>query len=167
QGQTFDGQTPDVPMTLWDVHAAYERGNWRLRALYTQATLDDTLAVNRELTAGNGIGDGEAIAEKLTGWYVEAGYDIMPALGGPAEQSLYPWVRYSALDTQASLASGVKNAGFTKDPANDRTVTEVGLHYMPHPQVVVKAEYRDWSSEADAASANNQDEYVVGLGYQF
>ncbi|HKJ70213.1 MAG TPA: hypothetical protein VKA55_00470, partial [Gammaproteobacteria bacterium] len=112
QGQTFDGQTPDVPMTLWDVHAAYERGNWRLRALYTQATLDDTLAVNNQALAdlqssnpGATAADVSAVAEKLTGWYVEAGYDIMPALGGPAEQSLYPWVRYSALDTQASLAS--------------------------------------------------------------
>jgi len=174
QGRIFDGQTPDVPMTLWDVHAEYERGNWRLRALYTQATIDDTLAVNNQALAdlqasnpGATAADVSAVAEKLTGWYAEAGYDIMPALGGPSEQSLYPWVRYSALDTQASLASGVKAAGFTKDPANQRTVTEVGLHYMPHPQVVVKAEYRDWSSEAQADADNNQEEFLVGIGYHF
>lgn len=169
--QAFNGQTPDVPMTLWDVHADYERGNWRLRALYTQATIDDTLAVSQQLASDAGVSPAnfDPVGEKLTGWYAEAGYDIMPALGGPSEQSLYPWVRYSALDTQASIASDVKAAGFTKDPANDRTLTEAGLHYMPHPQVVVKAEYRDWSSESDsdAAGENNQEEYLVGIGYNF
>ncbi|MFB6260967.1 MAG: hypothetical protein ABEJ96_09650, partial [Thiohalorhabdaceae bacterium] len=141
QGQSFDGQKPDVPMTLWDVHAEYKAGPVWLRALYSQATIDDTLAVNRGLAtddSGNPVSD-EAIPEKMTGWYVEAGYDIMPMLGGPGEQKLYPWVRYSSLDTQASLASDVKSAGFTADPANDRAVTAVGLHYMPHPQVAVKA----------------------------
>ena len=45
-----------------------------------------------------------------------------------------------------------------------RTITEVGLHYMPHPNVVVKADYRDFESDGEA---NNQDELQLGIGYNF
>ncbi|HKJ88357.1 MAG TPA: hypothetical protein VKA48_07600, partial [Gammaproteobacteria bacterium] len=159
QGQEFAGKQVDVPMTLAEVHAEWKRDNVWLRALYAQATIGDTTAVSNDL--------GEAIGERMTGWYAEAGYNIMPALGGPGDQALYPWVRYTALDTQASLASGVKDAGFSKDPANDRSAWVAGLQYHPHPQVALKAEYRDWSSKADSRSANNGEEYLVGVGYSF
>jgi opacity protein-like surface antigen len=86
----------------------------------------------------------------------------MPFIADRPEQSLYPWVRYSSLDTQASMPSG-----YAADPANDRTVTEAGVHYMPHPNVVVKAEYKQWDSEAAGEANNNQTEYLVGIGYNF
>ena len=158
----FNGETPDMQMDLYDLRAQYRYGGLQLRALYTKVEIDDTLAVSVE--------KGVAIGEELEGWYVEAGYDIFTLIdNSPANQSLYPWVRYSKIDSQASIDQAVLDAGFTKNGKNDRNVTEVGLHYMPHPNVVIKAEVRDWESEADSGGdgTNNQTEYVLGIGYNY
>jgi hypothetical protein len=158
----FNGEKVDFSMNLFDVRAQYRYGGASLRALYTRATFDDTLAVSLEKDA--------AIPEEMSGWYVEAGYDVFTLWeNSPARQALYPWIRYSELDTQDSLDSAVLAAGFSKSPKNDRNVLEVGLHYMPHPNVVIKAELRDWESDApsDVEGTNNQEEFVIGIGYNF
>jgi len=158
----FNGQDIDLNMNLYDVRAQYRYGGAQLRALYTRADIDDTLAVSQD--------KGQAIGERMSGWYVEAGYDIFTLIANsPERQSLSPWIRYSEIDTQDAIAADVQAAGFTKDPKNDRSVLEVGLHYMPHPNVVIKAELRDWDSE-DASGldgTNNQEEFVIGIGYNY
>lgn len=162
QENLFNGEKVDFPMNLYDVRAQYRYGGAWLRALYTHASFEDTLAVSLET--------GEAIPEEMSGWYVEAGYDIFTLFqNSPNRQSLYPWVRYSELDTQDALSSAVQASGLSKNPKNDRKVLEVGLHYMPHPNVVVKAELRDWESDADSdlEGTNNQEEFVIGIGYNF
>lgn len=159
---TFDGQEIDLPMNLFDVRAQYRYGGLHLRALYTKADIDDTLAVSEEKAV--------AIGEEMEGWYVEAGYDVFTLWdNSPGTQSLYPWIRYSEIDTQASVAQEVIDAGYSASPKNDRTVTEIGLHYLPHPNVVIKGELRDWDSEDDsnADGTNNQSEFVLGIGYNF
>jgi len=159
---TFAGESADVHMDLFDVRAQYRMGGLWLRALYTQAELDDTLPVS--------LAKGEAIGERMVGWYAEAGYDVFTLLpNAPDRQSLFPWVRYSEIDTQDSIAAEVTDAGFARDPETDRSVVELGLHYMPHPRVVLKAEYRDWDSDADGGldGTNNQDEFVIGIGYNY
>jgi len=147
--------TPGVNMDLYEVHAQYKRHGWWLRGMFAQAQIDDAGKLSASLADEN-------VGETMTGWYAEAGYDIMPHIADRTDQALYPWVRYSSIDTQASMPSG-----YQADPANDRTIVEAGLHYMPHPNVVVKAEYRGFNSDASAESANNQDEYQVGIGYNF
>ncbi|MDX1695313.1 MAG: hypothetical protein R3208_16220 [Ketobacteraceae bacterium] len=166
---TFNGESVDMQMDLYDVRAQYRYGGLQLRALYTKAEIDDTLAVSQQLSADKGGAD-IAIGEEMEGWYVEAGFDIFTLMdNSPARQSLYPWVRYSEIDSQASIDQAVLDAGFTKKPKNDRNVTEVGLHYMPHPNVVIKAEVRDWESDDDSGAdgTNNQTEYVLGIGYNY
>jgi opacity protein-like surface antigen len=148
--------TPDIHMNLYEAHAQYKVGGLWLRGLFAQAQIDDADKLSESL------GTGENVGETMTGWYAEAGYDIMPLIADRAEQSLYPWVRYTDLDTQASMPSG-----YDADPANDRTILEAGLHYMPHPNVVIKAEYKDYSSEASAEADNNHEEVLAGIGYNF
>jgi hypothetical protein len=158
----YNNEDVDFTLNLYDVRAQYEYGGLKLRTLYTKADIDDTLAVSQE--------QGVAIAEEMEGWYVEAGYDVFTLWeNSPDRQSLYPWARYSTIDTQASIAQDVVDAGFSKDPKNDRTITEVGLHYMPHPNVVIKGEVRQFDSEddSDADGTNNQREFVLGFGYNF
>ncbi len=146
--------SPDVHMDLYEAHLQYKRGGWWLRTLFAQARIDDADLLSQSRS--------DNVGETMTGWYAELGYDVMPLLADLAEQSLYPWARYSSLDTQADMP-----AGFAKDPANERTITEAGLHYMPHPNVVVKAEYKQYNSEASGEANNNQTEYLVGIGYNF
>ncbi|MCG8668351.1 MAG: porin [Pseudomonadales bacterium] len=158
----FAGEEIDMRMNLFDLRAQYRYGGLQLRALYTHVDIDDTLPVSQD--------KGEAIGEEMEGWYVEAGYDIFTLMdSSPDRQSLYPWIRYSEIDTQASIDQDVVDAGFEKDGKNDRSVLEVGLHYMPHPNVVIKGELRDWDSDAetDGDGTNNQRELVLGIGYNF
>ncbi|MFA9461851.1 hypothetical protein [Thiohalorhabdus methylotrophus] len=148
--------TPDVHMDLYEAHVQYKRHGWWLRGMFAQAQIDDTQALSDSLGSG--------VSDTMTGWYAEAGYDIMPHIAELPEQSLYPWVRYTDLDTNSDVPSG-----YPEDPAQDRVITEAGLHYMPHPNVVVKAEVKMFDSESDqdGAGENNQTEYLVGIGYNF
>jgi len=152
--------TPNVNMNLYEVHAQYKRHGWWLRGMFAQAQIDDTEKLSKSL-AESGT-DEYGVSDTMTGWYAEAGYDIMPFIADRPEQSLYPWVRYTDLDTNSDVP-----AGYTSDPAQDRTITEAGLHYMPHPNVVVKGEVKMFDSEATGDENNNQTEYLVGIGYNF
>jgi len=98
----------------------------------------------------------------MTGWYLEAGYDVMPFLTNLPNQSLFPWVRYARLDTQDDMP-----AGFAEDGANDRDVITAGLHYAPHPNVVLKAEFKSFNSDAAGDRNNNDEQFLLGLGYNF
>jgi hypothetical protein len=51
-------------------------------------------------------------------------------------------------------------------PANDRTITEVGLHDMPRLNGVVKVDDRDFPCEADV-STYNPDDLQLGIEYNF
>ena len=151
---------PGVNMNLYEVHAQYKRHGWWLRGMFAQAQIDDTEKLSESISDPNSGEHG--VSDTMTGWYAEVGYDIMPFIADRPEQSLYPWVRYTDLDTNSDVP-----AGYTEDPAQDRTITEVGLHYMPHPNVVIKGEVKQWDSEASGDANNNQTEYLVGIGYNF
>lgn len=159
--ELFDATTsaslgsPSVGLDIYEVHGQYRRHGLWLRGLFAQANIDDADELSRSL-AGDNVG------ETMTGWYVEAGYDIMPMLADLPNQSLFPWIRYSQLDTQDDMPSG-----FSRNPANDREVITAGLHYVPHPNVVVKAEFKSFDSDASGDENNNQDEILLGIGYNF
>ena len=152
---------PEVGMDLYEVHAQYKRHGLWLRGMFAQAQIDDAGKLSQSIGKDGSV-QGDNVGDTMTGWYAEAGYDILPHVADAPEQALYPWVRYTDLDTQADMPSG-----YSADPANDRTITEAGVHYMPHPNVAVKAEVKQFDSEASGDANNNQTEYLVGIGYHF
>ena len=136
--------------TIWDLHADYKVAGLDLRALIAGATVDDVAALNamRGLTGANGIG------ERLGGWYVQAGYDVLRA--AETAHQLIPYVRYEAVDTQKEVP-----AGFTANPANDMTVLTVGAAWKPIPEAVLKVDYNRNSNEANTGLSR----LSVALGY--
>lgn len=158
QTNQFSG---DATITLWDVHGEWKRDGLWLRGLFAQADLDNTGAINTALQNDPNVSlaSDEAVPEKMQGWYVEGGYNILRFVEGTGNHKLYPWLRYSQVDTQDKVVSG-----FSKDGSNDREIITAGLHYMPHPQVALKAEFRDFDSDGPE---NNQEEFLVGIGYNF
>ena len=78
----------------------------------------------------------------MLGWYVEGSYDVLR--GVDTGQQLTPYLRYEQLNTQRTVAEG-----FTADPANDITVTELGVAWKPVPQVVWKLGWQNHSNAAD------------------
>ena len=150
-GNTGQGADFDGGLTLWDAHAEYRWRGLQARALYAQTSIDDTAAIN----AQNGLAGTESVGEDQYGWYGEVGYDV---LAGRSSQSLIPFVRYERWNTQDQVPEG-----FAADPANDRTLTTVGLNWKVIPNVVVKA---DWNKSENQARTG-VDQFNVGLGFLF
>jgi len=137
---------------IWDLHADFKVAGLDLRALVAGATVDDVI----ELNALRGLTGAGSIGEELGGWYVQAGYDLLRAAG--TTHQLIPYARYEALNTQKEVP-----AGFTANPANDRTVLTVGAAWKPIPEAVLKVDYNKHSNEADTGLS----QLSVALGYLF
>ena len=104
----------------------------------------------------------------MQGGYVEVAYDLMPLIDADSEMTIEPFYRYERLDTQHSVSAGSIAAlapeGISgRNPSRDRTLHVVGLQYKPHPQVVIKLDYRNINS----AGTDLPDEVQAGIGFVF
>lgn len=152
QGAELDGQALRGRVTIYDVHAQYQRRGLQLRGLYARTSVDETALIN----ARNGLAADESVGERQWGGYLEAAYDL---LGGKGSRwSVTPFVRYEALDTQDRVPAGAE-----RDPGNDTTVWTAGIGVKPLPQVVLKADYQ-WLSNGAKTGRNQLN---LGLGYLF
>lgn len=97
-----------------------------------------------ELNAAGGFVGNESVGERLEGYYVEAGYDVMNVLSSDSSLSLSPYVRWESLDTQAEVPTG-----FSSSSANDIDVLTLGLHFKPHDQIVFKLDFQDFDEGDD------------------
>lgn len=137
----------DSRLTLWDVHARYQKDRLDLRALYAQGRLSDADDIK---TATN-----INAADKFYGWYAEAAYHVWKR----GDHDLAPFVRYEAWDTHDEVPSNV-----TRNRNNKNNVWTVGANYSPHPQVVLKADYQEF----DKPDADKGDKrFNMGMGYMF
>jgi hypothetical protein len=144
----------DVSTSIVDLHAQYEWRGWRLRALAAQAELDQVDELNGEL----GLSGNQSVGEELTGWYAEAGYDLMSLWNVESRQSLTPFVRWEEYDTQAEVPGG-----FSANPARDVQALTVGLAWQPIGPVVFKLDFTDFDNDA----GTGVDQVSVALGYSF
>jgi hypothetical protein len=146
------GTTIGAATFIGELHAEYRASGVWLRALGSIATVQNVTEVN----AAKGLMDVASVGERLWGWYVEGGYDVLRHVR--TSQTLHPYVRYEALDTQARVPTG-----FTADPVNDQTILSVGAAWQPIGQVVLKGDYQFRSNEAQTGV----DQITLTLGYLF
>jgi hypothetical protein len=151
QNEDFAGSSPNVLTTIWETHAQYRYRNLSLRALGSWTRIEDADILSAAA--------GETIADRIDGWYVEGGYDVLPHLVSGTRQSLSPFVRFEHLDTQASVPSG-----FTRNASLDKQIYTVGLSYKPVDKVVLKADYRNFRTDGPTPTA---DEVAVGFGFVY
>ena len=151
QNETFAGRKPDVFTLLWETHAQLRWRGLELRALGAFTHIDDAALVSAEL--------GETIATDQYGFYVEAAYDVVPLLFPASTQYFAPFFRYENFDTQDGVPRG-----FARVPGNAVQLYTVGASYKPHPQVVLKVEYRDFDS---GNRSPTPDEVNFGAGFVF
>jgi len=78
----------------------------------------------------------------MRGWYVEAGYDVMPLLKPGTRMSLEPFVRWEEFDTQHEVASG-----FRRNQARDIDLLVAGIQFKPIPQIVFKLDDRHFDPD--------------------
>jgi hypothetical protein len=137
---------------IWEGHARYQQRGFDLSGLLALSTVDDAAEVNELI----GLPPTESIGERLVGWYLQGGYDVLR--GSRTTQQLVPYVRYEQLNTQDRVPSG-----FVADPANDQRLVSIGTMWKPIPNVSLKADYQITSNEADTGL----NQLNVNLGYLF
>jgi hypothetical protein len=138
--------------TIWEAHAEYKARGFDLRGLVAQTRVSDAAEVN-DL---NGLAGDASVGERLTGWYLQGGYDVLRRLR--TSQQLLPYVRFEKLNTQDAVPDG-----FAANPANDRTIVSLGLAWKPLLNVALKADYQIQRNEADTGV----NQFNLNLGYLF
>jgi hypothetical protein len=136
------------------VHADWKWRGWQARALYADGRVSDVA----ELDAALGLAGDDSIGETNHGWYVESGYDISRLWTEEEGCSLVPFGRYERYGTQESVPDG-----FQRDPALDVSLWTAGLAWKPIPNIVIKADYQNYSNDA----STGVDRVNVALGYLF
>ncbi|NRA03863.1 MAG: hypothetical protein HRU00_14790 [Myxococcales bacterium] len=151
---TLETELPDVLTSIWELHAQYQRGPLQLRGLWTQAHLGDA----GELSTALGLADKRGVSRRSIGGYAEASYDVMPLLFPSSAWGLEPFFRFEYIDTQNSVPSG-----FTVNRAEKARLFIPGLSFRPHPNVVLKFDYRN----IDDFAGEEDDEFNFGFGVVF
>lgn len=150
--ETEEGKSVDAGTTIFEGHVEWRWRGLELRALAVQAEVDDVADLNRAL----GLSGDESVGEKLTGHYVEAGYDLLAGRSG--ERSLIPYGRWERYNTQDEVP-----AGWSADPAHDVEVLTLGVEYKPFDQIVLKLDHENVDNEA----GTGRDRFNVLLGFIF
>ena len=165
----------NVWTTIFEVHAEYVWEGLQLRALYTQShignagQLTDALGQCHDAISGASNSDWQTadysgcIAERSRGGYISAGYNILPWFLPNSQMRLEPFYRFEWTETQNKMPSGVQPYSY-----DNFRVHTVGLQFYPHPQVVIKADYRNVHALGRDTSNNQRpDEVQLGVGYVF
>lgn len=150
QDQAFGGQKADVFTQLYEGHVQWKYRGLEFRTLGSWGHIDDAAI----LSAANG----QTIGSENYGWYSELGYDVLPLLFHDTNQYLAPFFRYEKLDTIAKAPGG-----FADDLTKDWEIFQVGLQYKPIPNVVIKADYRNFV----AKQGTLPDDFNLGIGFIF
>ena len=137
---------------IWEGHAQYRSHGLDLRGLFALAHVDDVVGIN----AAQGYTGNESVGERLKGWYLQGGYDVLH--GANTEHQLVPYVRYEQINTQDRIPDG-----FSADPANDRQIITIGAEWKPILNLVVKTDYLINKNEADTGV----NQFNVNIGYLF
>jgi len=150
QGLEYNGQKPNVFTQLYETHVQWRYRGLEFRTLGAWGHINDAGILS--------AAKGQTIGSQNYGWYSEVGYDVLPLLFRDTPQYLAPFFRYEKYNTIASAPEG-----FAGDPRLNQRVFQVGLQYKPIPQVVVKADYRNFS----AAQGTVPDDFNLGFGFIF
>jgi hypothetical protein len=153
QGLVLDGMDEvSVSNYVTEAHAFWRGSGLELRALVAYSGIDGA----DELSVINS----ETVPEQQFGWYVEAAYDIAPLFTEEPGHRIEPWVRYEDYDLHHSVGDGLE-----ANPSQDRQSITAGVHFMPHPQVVIKGEWEHLTTADGDDDA--VDEVRVGAGFVF
>jgi hypothetical protein len=149
---TTAGRAIDVGTTIVEGHLEWRWRGLEFRALGVQADLDDVAALNAALDLD---GD-ESVGEKLKGYYLQLGYDVLAGRGGA--RALIPYARWETYNTQDEVP-----AGFRANAANDVESLTLGVAYKPIEQLILKVDHQNVDNKAGTGA----DRFNVLLGYVF
>jgi hypothetical protein len=151
------GDVPDARLWIFEGHSEYEDGPFHARGLFAFTSLSDASELTDVLSADPDF-EGP-VANEMLGGYGELAYDVYPWLFGDEAHQLEPFVRVEYVDTQYHVPSG-----FEANRDQAYWVYEAGANFYPHPNVVLKVEYRNFEPRGSGEAA---DELGLGIGFAF
>jgi hypothetical protein len=154
QNQDYAGRQADVFTQLYEGHLQWKYRGLEFRTLGSWAHINNADLLSAALAAQ---GKGPVGSENY-GWYTEVGYDVLPLLIPETLQYLAPFFRFEKMDTIAKVPTG-----FADDLTQDREIYQFGLQYKPIPNVVIKADYRNFI----AKQGTLPDDFNLGFGFIF
>jgi len=140
-----DGSTVGVSMIGFD--ARYTNKRFKAAGQYITTSISDTEAYNI-------INDSD-LGSKLEGWYLEAGYNVLPATN---KEKISPFVRYEQYDTHADTEV------FTANDAYNRQVLTFGVNYEVAPGAAFKVDYQ---INEDKTNNNVNNQFNAGIAIWF
>lgn len=157
-GQDLD---PSVDTFIAEAHAEWRWRGLSLRGLAVQAELDDVAELNRIVAADGETpvadADIQSIGETLSGWYIEAGYNVLNEVD-VGELAVIPFIRYETYNTQDDIPEGFASSG-----RYDVEAITFGVNIKPIDELVFKAEYQMY----DRGDGSGVDQFNLGMGYIF
>jgi len=166
QGQTIESESgegvaiPGTLTTIWEAHGQYRWRGLEARGEVAMAWLGDSKQLTEALRELGEIGSSDTIASEMLGMYVEVGYDVLQWVLEDTEQQFLPFFRYEYNNTQLRTPSG---EDFQPNDFFEDRIWTIGVNYKPIPQVVLKADYRDWNP----VTGEKADTVDFGLGFVF
>jgi hypothetical protein len=131
-----------VPTTIWEGHAQYRLHGFDVAALYASARVGSAAAVN----AARSRPAGESIGERLSGYYLQGGYNVLePTRTG---QRLLPYLRYERVNTQESVPGG-----YDADAEHDQRLVVLGAQWQPATRLAFEADHQ-WRYNRGASGLN-------------
>lgn len=178
QDQFGNERKVDASTYLLSSYARHEIGPWSFMGLASYGETRGTRDLF-ELTSQNNE-EGEILGNKVFGYYLEVGYDILPALGlnkrkakdkrdnflvKANEMKLPVFVRYERLDTHAGVNTVFQESNLFR---SDLNVVTIGANFNPRRSIVIKANYqiRD-NNQALATGDFEGNRFEVGVGFIF
>jgi hypothetical protein len=153
QGSEVDGEAIGGNVTMTELHAEWKYRGLQTRVLWASTSIDDVALINE----ANGLTGNKSIGEEQDGWYAEVGYDLTSVFP-MGQASLVPYYRYEEFNTQKEVPTG-----YAANPANDVTISTLGIAYKPIPQAVIKVDYQN----IDNGAGSGVDQFNAALGYIF
>jgi len=139
-----------VGMTMVGLDARYTLRGLKMRGQFNQASLRNTAEYNTFT--------GKDLGSKLSGFFVEAAYNVLR--GSEANSQLYPFVRYSRINTHADVVGDLST-----NQAFDRTIMTAGVDWRFGSGVAFKADYQFFSNAVPNSQGTAQ--FNLGIGIWF
>ncbi|MSR17450.1 MAG: hypothetical protein EXR89_06630 [Methylococcaceae bacterium] len=150
QDKLYSGQNIDAFTQLYEVHAQWKYRGLEWRTLGSVGRVGDSAILSKAKK--------QTIGSESYGWYTEVGYDILPHIIASTDQYLAPFFRYEQYDTLAKVP-----VSYADNENLDRQIYQVGLQYKPIPNVVIKADYRNFVAKKGVVA----DDFNLGFGFIF
>ncbi len=151
--------TLDAHVTIVDVHAVYEEGPVKARALLMYGSLENATQIsrlNRNLSNNLNV-KRTPVGSAALGWYVEAGYDLS-SLAGVLDNRLDIFGRYEFYDTMFRVDEDVFD-----NPRWRRKAWTAGLNYALARDLILKTHYT--SQTLGLEKDNKENTFALGFGF--